>query len=528
VNTIKNSIVQGITCFVYSLFIALSIAFAQDESPMRVHIQTFDIQGNTVISTDRLEKILDDYIARHFPDAMLNFSDMQLLTDRITLTYKEQGYFLARCYIPKQDIKDGVLKLMVAEGVLDKIQVTGNTYYSDNLLKGFFETSQPDFVINERHLEKGLLLVNDLPANNTELMLTKGEKKGSVDIVLKNKDRSAHQFQLSYNNYGAEVLGQNRYSLSGQITDPFGGMRLFLKGISGDDPSELFVGYADLDIPINYHGTHVAFSFIKSSSQLGQELEILSIEGQTEMYGVNIRHPVVLRRDLKINTHLGMHHAFSETTLLSTSENPQSAGEFKLNSVTAGIDLDMVDHFFGRTSGQCTYQISFVDKGPKIQETNKALQKISVSGSRIQQIKQYSQLVFRMNGQWSSDDLIPMDQISIGGYDAVRGHQPVSCLGDLGYNLSLEWMFSPTSESQYFGKSLSQLVQGGIFFDTGWTRLNNAPEIGPQTKSLTGYGLGLRFFYNNYFSCFTDLAFPVSPDENEDNAIFYFSVQGTY
>lgn len=527
-NTKNISIVQGMTCFVYSLLMALSIAIAQDESPMRVHIQSFDIQGNTVISTHSLEKVLNDYIAQHFPDAMLNFADMQILTDRITLTYKEQGFFLARCYIPKQDIKDGVLKLMVAEGVLDKIQVTGNTYYADKLLKGFFETSQPDFVINERHLEKGLLLVNELPSNETELLLSKGEKKGSVNIVLKNKDRMAHQFQFSYNNYGAEILGKNRYSLSGQITDPLGGMRLFLKGISGDDPSDLFVGYVNLDIPINYHGTHVAFSFIKSTSQLGQELEILAIEGQTEMYGIDIRHPVVLRRDLKINTHLGLHHAFSETTLLSASENSQSAGEFKHNSVTAGLDLDMVDHFFGKTFGQCTYQVSFVDKGTQIQETNKALQKISLSGSRIQQIKRYSQLAFRMNGQWSPDDLIPMDQIAIGGYETVRGHQPVSYLGDLGFNLSLEWMFSPTSENPYFGKPLSQMLQGGIFFDHGWMRLNDAPEIGPQTKSLTGYGLGLRFFYNNYFSCFTDLAFPVSPEENEDKAIFYFSVQGTF
>jgi len=524
VSNLYLSIVRGVSFYVCLLLLVLNTAMAQDESPMRVHIQSFDIQGNTVISNQILENLLRSYMERHFPDAMLNFADMQLLTDRITLIYKEQGYFLARCYIPKQDIKDGELKLVVSEGILDKIQVTGNTYYSDNLLKGFFKIDQLNYVIHERHLEKGLLLVNDLPENETELMLTKGKKKGSVDIVLKNKDQQAHQFKLSYNNYGSDILGQNRYSLSGQITDPFGGMTLFVKGISGDNPSDLFVGFANLDIPVNYHGTHVAFSFIKSSSQLGQDYEILNIEGQTEMYGADIKHPVVLRRGLRINSHLGIYHTFSETTI----DDDKPGGTYQLNTVNAGIDLDMIDHYFGKTLGQCTYQVSFVDKGPGIENTNEPLHKIMLSGSRIQQIKPYSHLAFRINGQWSSEDLIPLDQMAIGGYESVRGHQPTAYLGDMGYNISLEWMFSPTSEQEYLGQTLSELIQGGIFVDHGWIRLNNEPEIGPQSKSLTGYGLGLRFFYNNSISCFTDLAFPVSPEDDEDRVIFYFSAQGTF
>jgi len=525
VRNIIHLIIQCFSCILCMMFFALQIVIAQDEAPMRVHIESFDIQGNTVVSTHILEKVLNDYMSKYFPDAMLNFSDMQVLTDRISLIYKEKGYFLARCYIPRQDIQNGVLQLRVAEGILDKIKVTGNKYYSENLLKGFFKVDPPDYVINERHLEKSLLLVNDLPKNETELLLTKGEKKGSVDIVLKNNDQSAHQFQLSYNNYGAENISKSRYSLSGQITDPFGGMTLFLKGISGEDPSDLFIGYANLDIPVNYYGTYVGFSFIKSSSQLGQELAVLSIEGQTEMYGTTIKHPIVLKRDMRINAQLGFFHTSSETTAWESV----SIGTYQLNSIKTSLDLDMVDHFFGKTRGQCTYQVSFVDKGPNIEKTNKAFQKVSLSGSRIQRIKQYSQLVFRMNGQWSSDDLIPLDQMAIGGYEAVRGHLPSAYLGDIGYNFSMEWMFSPPgSEITFFGHPLSELIQGGIFVDHGGIRLNNEPEIGLQTKALTGYGLGLRLFYRNYFSCFTDIAFPVSPEEDQDNVVFYFSAQGTF
>ena len=526
INTINSIsfIARGIIYFVFILLNASSSIMAADVLSTRVTVQSFDIQGNTVIATEVLNTVLEDYVDKHFPNARLNLSDMQLLTDRITLTYKEQGYFLARCYLPKQDIKDGVLKLMVAEGILDKVKVSGNTYYSDSLLKGFFKEKQPDYVINESRLEKGLILINDLPKNKTEILLTKGEKQGAVDILLKTDDQAARQFQVSYNNYGSENISKNRFSLSGQITDPYGGMTLYVKGISGDNPSDIFIGYANLDVPINYHGTHVAFSFIKSSAQLGQELDVLAIEGQTEMYGADIKHPIVLKRGLRINTNLGFSHIFSETTAYKSV----SIGTYQLNAVKAGMDFDMVDHYFGKTRGQFTYQVSFVDKGLVSVKSNKALQKISVSGSRIQQIKRNNQLTFRLNGQWSSDDLIPVDQKAIGGYEAVRGHQPSAYLGDMGYNISLEWMMSPTSEKHYWGQPLSTLLQGGIFVDHGWIRLNNEPEIGPQSKSLGSFGVGLRLFYKDYLACFTDLALPFSAEDDQDDVVFYMSVQGHF
>jgi len=496
----------------------------EEERAVSVPIHTFDIRGNTVIKTETLQRILKDYIARHFPNSELNFEDMKLLTDQITLTYKEKGYFLARCYLPKQDIHDGTLKMVVAEGTVDKIQVNGNIYYSERLLKGFFEQQLSTDIINENDLEKGLILVNDLPFNHTELLLTKGEKQGAVDIVLNNSDQFASQFIVDYNNYGAEHISKNRFSLAGKITDPYGGMTFNAKGITGNTPQDCLIGFANLDIPINYQGTHVSFSFIKSNAQLGQELSVIEMEGQTEMYGASITHPLILRRNLRLNTLLGINHTVSETTAWKSI----SVGTYKLNSVKASLSIDSVDHYFGKNQAQCLYQVSFVDKGPGIEKTNKALQKIMLSASRMQQFTRHMHLSFRLSGQWSSDDLIPVDQIAIGGYDTVRGHPPSAYLGDMGYNFSFEWMISPKSDRQYFGQPLSKSLQWGLFVDQGWIRLNKDPLYDVQTKSLGGVGMGLRLFYKETFSCFMDLAVPINPLENEDDVMMYFSAQAYF
>jgi hemolysin activation/secretion protein len=499
----------------------MTSASSQEENNLSVSIHTFDIQGNTVISTETLQRIIKNYIATHFPGSDLNFEDMKLLTDQITLTYKEKGYFLARCYLPKQDIKDGILKMVVSEGIVDKIHLSGNTYYSDRLLKGFFNQQQSGDIINEKDIEQSLILVNDLPHNHTELMLTKGEKQGAVDIILKNSDRFASQIQADYNNYGAEHISTNRYSLSGTITDPYGGITFHAQGISGDSIQDLMVGYANLDIPINYQGTHMSFSFIKSNAQLGQELSVIEMEGQTEKYGANIKHPLITQRNLRLNAHLGVHHTNSETTAWKSI----SVGTYQLNSVQASLSLDSVDHYFGKNQAQCSYQVSFVDKGPGIEKTNKSLQKLMLSASRLQQFTRHMHLSLSLSGQWSSDDLIPVDQIAIGGYETVRGHPPSAYLGDMGYHFSMEWMISPNSDQTYFGQPLSKSLQWGLFLDHGWIRLNKDPLYDLQSKALGGFGMGLRFFYKDRLSCFTDLAFPMNKLENEDDVILYFSIQ---
>ena len=520
---VVSSVIKTIIVLFFICHASVAIAFNESQ-PLKVRINSFDIQGNTVFSAQTLINILKEYIANNFPDSELNLEDMKLLTDQITLTYKEKGYFLARCYLPKQDIQGGQLKLIVAEGVLNKIEVSGNKYYSEKLLKGYFEPKKTPYIINEYDLEKGLILINDLPKNKTELLLTKGEKKGSVNIVLKSSDSFASQFQLAYNNYGAEHISKNRYSLTGKITDPYGGMTFFAKGISGDNPQDCIVGFTNLDIPLNLRGTQMSFSFIKSTAQLGQGLDVLSIEGQTDIYGALLKQPIIFKRNLRINANIGINHTFSETTAMDSV----AIKTYKLNSVKANIDLNMLDHYFGKTQAYCAYQVSIVDKGPGIEKTNKALHKVSIYASRMQHFSRLMHFSFRISGQWSSDDLIPIDQFSIGGYEAVRGHAPSSFMGDMGYNLSLEWMQSPKSDQKYFGQPLSSILQWGLFIDHGWIRLNKEPLFGSSSKSLGGCGLGLRLFYKDILSCFMDLAFPINKQDDGDDVTFYFSLKSNF
>jgi|TARA_B110000495_G_C22682707_1_gene402879 hemolysin activation/secretion protein len=49
-----------------------------------------------------------------------------LLVQELTSYYISQGYFLSKAYIPAQKLKDGIIKINIAEGNINKVEVNVN------------------------------------------------------------------------------------------------------------------------------------------------------------------------------------------------------------------------------------------------------------------------------------------------------------------------------------------------------------------------------------------------------------------
>ena len=49
-----------------------------------------------------------------------------LLVQELTSYYVSQGYFLSKTYIPAQKLKDGIIKINIAEGNINKVKVNVN------------------------------------------------------------------------------------------------------------------------------------------------------------------------------------------------------------------------------------------------------------------------------------------------------------------------------------------------------------------------------------------------------------------
>ncbi|CAB1071106.1 hypothetical protein D1AOALGA4SA_1096 [Olavius algarvensis Delta 1 endosymbiont] len=215
-----------------------------------VFVEDFVFTGNTVMDTATLLRTVED-----FRNQNLTLEDMNEATELITLAYQEKGYILARAFIPEQEIKDGILQIAILEGNVGEINVTGNKYYSDRVVKRFFKQQVKEGVIRESHLERGYLLTNDLPKLETEIILEKGEAPGTSDIVLKTDDKRGVRWGVDYNNYGSKFTSRNRYGTTFEFTEPSLGSTFSLRAVTGDNPGDSSLLAPFYTIPINSYGT---------------------------------------------------------------------------------------------------------------------------------------------------------------------------------------------------------------------------------------------------------------------------------
>ena len=142
-------------------------------------------------------------------------------------------------------------------------------------------------------------------------------------------------------------------------------------------------------------------------------------------------------------------------------------------------------------------------------------------------------LFVKLEGQYSGDVLIPVEKLSMGGYNAMRGYRTRGYLGDWGGYGTVEvrtpLLVDPISAifSDRTNKSPIDRLQFLAFCDYGYTAFNDLPSGYDDSTFLCSGGLGVRFALTQHFQIKFDWAIPfVDTDWAEDNdSEFYLSAQ---
>lgn len=495
----------------------------QGDSGM-VLIKKIVFSGNTVVDTATLQKVVESFIDRE-----LTLQEMSELADLITMKYQENGYILARAYLPEQEIQDGLLKISIAEGKIGQIKVTGKTRYQDRVIKRYFEQQEKHGVVKESLLEKGLLLTKEMPEMETEVILKGGEKPGTVDVILDTKDSSALTFSahmgVDYNNFGSETVSIDRYGTTIDIFDHNWGSQLKLRAVLGKNVDDSLLGYADYSIPVNSYGTRVGLSYLDGNYAVGQELADLGLTGKTTIYGANINHPLIKKKNSELKAYFAYDHKDTENQILD-----QTQSQDVLNVYTFGLDFNNLDRYLGKNIVDFQYVHGRLDQNQKYLPSRlnvyQYYDRLRLNATRIQRIFGNTNIMVRGSGQFSNYRLLPIEQFVIGGYGTVRGYDPATYLGDSGYYVSTELMFAPPfiGDKTLFGQRVAQLAQFALFYDHGgaFTTKTQKDEIG--SEFLGGYGGGFRLYYKDIFTFKYDIGIPVDREEGKGYFINYFMI----
>lgn len=489
---------------------------------VKVKVVSFKITGNTVFPEATLQELVRDQVGQE-----LDLAGLDQAAGAISQYYRSQGYFVARAYLPAQEIASGNLEIAVIEGRLGAIKFTrsGETRLSEaraqELVADAAAVSSP---IREQNIERGLMLLNDLPGVEVKSTLVPGATPGTSDLVVETTEGALLTGSVDLDNYGNKYIGAVRAGATLNINDPAGlGDQIVVRGMTSG--TGMRYGRLAYSLPVGNMGTRLGLAYSKMTYELRKEFAALNATGDSSVASLFAVHPLIRSR----NNNLYAIASYDDKRLSDELTIPsREVSDKNLDVFSLGLAGDMRDALGGGglsaasltvTSGKLRLSgnANSVAQDPLTAQTNGSYSKFNYSLSRLQRVDDTWSLYASLSGQAASQNLDSSEKFILGGI-GVRAYPQGEAAGDSGNLVNLEARYNVPG----FDFGNLQLVG---FIDYGRVKLHDTTWGGwqpigrpnfPNTYSIKGAGIGLNLYKEADFSIRTSLAWKIGDNPGAD------------
>jgi len=446
----------------------------------------YRFEGNTIFTQAELAAVAAPFAGRDVTNA-----DLAALRRALTLHYVERGYVNSGATIPDQAVADGVVVVRIVEGTLERIDVSGTRRLRPQYVESRLRAAAgPPLNVAVLQDQIQLLLSGPFVARfNGEL--APGSAPGAATLHAKIEEKSPYSVVFGVNNDLTPTLGDVRGLLQGALLNPLGvGDVASAELAYADGSREAQVGYL---LPLGLPRTSLeAFADWSKGEVVDERLRDLAIEGETTTLGARVNHLLRETAREQLGLAFGFDSRQSTTSLLGRgfafSPGVEADGDSRVSV------LRFVQHWTRRDPLQVFAVRSTFSVGLDAFGATRNVGALP-DGRFVAWLGQAqwarrlpwrsSQLVFRLDGQYAADPLLPLEQFSIGGGRTVRGYARNVLVRDHGFATSLEWRV-PVWRARD-GRSLLELAP---FVDAGGAWFED--RAGPAPDVIPALGLGLR------------------------------------
>jgi len=471
------------------------------------------------------QKIAEPYLGRP-----ATLADLNRLCRDFSSYFIDQNQPVVTAVLPEQQIRDGVVQILLLRGKLGRVIADGARYFDPEDIEQAVRLQEGDD-INLQTLTDDVNWLNSTPFRQVEPTLTPGKKPGTTDIVLETRDRFPVRPFISYDNFGIQSLGYDRYSAGLSLIDIWSGLdqQINWQYLTSGGFTSLISnnGSYSLNLPWQHNLT-----FFGGYSSANPDTDTAGLSGtglsQSGYYWqISGRYNIPLPTlslleglDFRHQTYLGYDYKISNTDIFfngSALAPGAGVGLYSISQFVAGYTMNLTDPL-----GFTTFEgVMFGSPGGMNSNNNDTTFETIAPGARAAYVygKLSLQRVFRLpldgslilSGQiqQANTNLMPSESFGIGGYDTVRGYDQRSANGDNAYLGNIE-IRSPTVSligEAFGGGQLDQLVFLG-FLDYGQVlQYDTLPGDYAVNWHLLSIGPGLRYNIGPYLSVRFDWGF---------------------
>ena len=432
-----------------------------------------------------------------------DFRGLQYLARWVTLELRQQGYFLAQAVLPQQDVTEGVVTLHLIQGQLEgeagdlfDIEAEDLRLSEERLEAMAAAALDPNGAVRRQDLERGLLLMNDLPAVSVQSVLRRGQDPGTTRLNLQVTQDPILDGMLWADNYGSRYSGAWRGNTQILLNDPWGGADQFrIYGTVARDYASGTVGY---QCPWGVKGMRFQVDLTVLDYNIGKDLASAQLEGSALMVPARLSYPLI--RSRRSNLYLSMGAA------IKSLEDQQAEETYRDRRVYSGGAWLYGDRRDGFGSGGITeFSLGMVHGALDVSHCSEdhavdqatagadgGFARFNARLARTQNLPGNFSCYSSFQAQWARDNLNSSEKFSLGGPYGIRAYPVNEGRGDEGWIANFELRYRVPQSL-----SLGQL-QVKAFYDMGSIKLHNSPwdnaittATGRNRYSLSGAGLGV-------------------------------------
>lgn len=462
---------------------------------------------------------------------------IEKVADTITQYYRERGFILAKAYIPKQHVRDGVVNLTVLMGDLGEVTVENNQYYHDSTIERLFD-GVVDKPVKASVIEERLFFVNDLPGLQARGFFEPGLQVGDSRMVVNVTEERWFDANVRLDNHGSESSGEYRLYSDFYWHNPLGiGDQLQVGVLNSFKPDNSLYGMFRYRVPVYFPRLKFSLGASTNDFVVGQsrseDIDTLDIRGRSRVTDAGFDYH--LRRTRLINRSL--HLTWSQID----SEMEFVEADFKRTSVVENLRLEYrferldEEHRLLHQGGVSVTKSRFVERSDQDQQLAEAPELLNLDYTllafwRMPFTEMYTRVISRSSLQYSGVALSSVNQFSLSGPRKARGYALNAYFADDGVHTGLDWIFPGVGP-------LKDAVQPMVFADYSYGRAYSVLEGQPDSEGeFSNVGVGLRINVGRHLRGSLSVAQPLSArntaleeeDEIEDDVRLYFDMQYSF
>ncbi|CAC9656926.1 hypothetical protein BCLUESOX_2718 [bacterium endosymbiont of Bathymodiolus sp. 5 South] len=466
----------------------ISGKFKKEEKCVDIH--TINVQGVSLIDNKTINATVEPFTNKCL--GRMNINNIMKLLNQL---YFNRGYTTARTYLPKQKTSQGILKLTIIEGKINKLSSNNKNLYLNNLF-----SDKSESYLNIRNLEQGTDQINRLEGYQSKVDIKPTSKIGYSDVVIKSTHKKNVYFRSGFDNSGSKSTGTIMANIGTSINNLTGindQLMIDLKSNSKPDEDKKLnrtislsydVPYIDWNfgarlnetknislinnILINNQSVATQLRNINSNIEIYAKKNIYRDESQKISFNISWHKKnkvsQVSKVNIEVSTYTRSHLAAGINLSKKTKKNSSYSLDFKIKQ---GLNTKVVFH---NDSGEIT-------PAPK-NFPKKYFTIYKIGGSYNTMLANKINLKLAFDSQYSDDILFGGEMFQIGGAGSVRGHSNIAISGAKGAYFRSTFTFAELS------KNIPLNPQFYVLYDIGYIAL------GPRTDGgrLDGKGVGVK------------------------------------